>query len=49
MFSRRHAATVLAAAVAALAAPAGAQASAQDAPCPGADLTPVEGLSLIHI
>ncbi len=43
MFSRRHAATVLAAAVAALAAPAGAQASAQDAPCPGADLTPVAG------
>jgi uncharacterized protein YkwD len=43
MFSRRHAATVLAAAVAALAAPAGASASAQDAPCPGADLTPVAG------
>ena len=43
MLSRRHAATVLAAAVAALAAPAGAQASAQDAPCPGADLTPVAG------
>jgi uncharacterized protein YkwD len=43
MFSRRHAATLLAAAVAALAAPAGAQASAQDAPCPGADLTPVAG------
>jgi uncharacterized protein YkwD len=43
MLSRRHAATFLAAAVAALAAPAGAQASAQDAPCPGADLTPVAG------
>ena len=43
MFSRRHAATLLAAAVAALAAPAGAHASAQDAPCAGADLTPVAG------
>jgi len=43
MFSRRRAATVLAVAVTALAAPAGAQASAQDAPCPGADLTPVAG------
>lgn len=43
MFSRRHAATLLAAAVAALAAPAGAHASAQDAPCPGADVIPVAG------
>jgi uncharacterized protein YkwD len=43
MFSRRHAATVLAAAVAALAAPAGAQAGAQDAPCPGADVAPAAG------
>jgi uncharacterized protein YkwD len=43
MLSRRHAAALLAAAVAALAAPAGAQAAAQDAPCPGADLTPAAG------
>ena len=43
MFSRRHAATALAVAVAALAAPAGAQASAQDAPCAGADAVPTSG------
>jgi uncharacterized protein YkwD len=43
MFSRRHAATLLVAAVAALAAPAGAEAHAQDAGCPGADLVPVAG------
>src|SRR5919108_4906126 len=43
MFSRRHAATALAVAVAALAAPAGAQASAQDAPCAGADAVPTWG------
>jgi uncharacterized protein YkwD len=40
MLSRRHAVALLAAAVAALAAPAGAHASAQTAACPGADLTP---------
>ena len=43
MFSRRHAVTVLASAVAALAAPAGAQASAQTAACPGADVVPAAG------
>jgi uncharacterized protein YkwD len=43
MFSRRHAAVFMAAAVAALAAPAGAQASAQTAACPGADVVPVAG------
>jgi uncharacterized protein YkwD len=43
MVSRRHAVSVLAAAVAALAAPAGAQASAQSAACPGADVVPVAG------
>ena len=43
MFSRRHAATFLVAAVAALAAPAGAQAHAQDAACPGADVVPAAG------
>src|ERR1700754_2580600 len=43
MFSRRHAVTVLATAVAALAAPAGASASAQTAACPGADVVPVAG------
>src|SRR6185312_9539636 len=43
MFSRRHAVTVLATAVAALAAPAGAQASAQTAACPGADDVPTAG------
>jgi uncharacterized protein YkwD len=41
MLSRRRAVTVLATAVAALAAPAGAQASAQTAACPGADDVPV--------
>jgi uncharacterized protein YkwD len=40
MLSRRRATAFLAAAVAALAAPAGAQASAQDAACPGADQVP---------
>ena len=43
MLSRRHAATFLLAAVAALAAPAGAQAHAQDAACPGADVVPAAG------
>jgi uncharacterized protein YkwD len=43
MLSRRHAATFLVAAVAALAAPAGAQAHAQDAACPGADIVPAAG------
>jgi len=43
MFSRRSAATALAVAVASLAAPAGAQASAQNAPCPGADVVPTSG------
>jgi uncharacterized protein YkwD len=43
MFSRRNAATALVVAVAALAAPAGAQASAQDAACPGADVVPTAG------
>jgi uncharacterized protein YkwD len=46
MFSPRGAVTLLAtalASLAALAAPAGAQASAQSAPCPGADLVPVAG------
>src|SRR3954454_6000435 len=40
MFSRRRAIAFLATAVAALAAPAGAHASAQDAACPGADAVP---------
>jgi uncharacterized protein YkwD len=40
MLSRRRAIAFLATAVAALAAPAGAQASAQDAACPGADDVP---------
>src|SRR3954449_9120806 len=40
MFSRRRAIAFLATAAAALAAPAGAQASAQDAACPGADAVP---------
>jgi uncharacterized protein YkwD len=40
MLSRRRAIALLAAAVAALAAPAGAHASAQDAACPGADDVP---------
>ena len=40
MLSRRRAIAFLATAVAALAAPAGAQASAQDAACPGADNVP---------
>ena len=40
MLSHRRAIALLAAAVAALAAPAGAQASAQDAACPGADDVP---------
>jgi uncharacterized protein YkwD len=43
MFSRRRAATLLATAVVALAAPAGAHASAQTAACPGADLVPAAG------
>jgi uncharacterized protein YkwD len=43
MLSRRRAIAFLAAAVAALAAPAGAQASAQDAACPGADAVPAAG------
>jgi uncharacterized protein YkwD len=43
MPSLRRAVTLLATAVAALAAPAGAQASAQTAACPGADLVPVAG------
>jgi uncharacterized protein YkwD len=43
MFSRRNAATALAVAVAALATPAGARASAQDAACPGADVVPTAG------
>jgi uncharacterized protein YkwD len=40
MSSRRRAATLLATALVALAAPAGAHASAQTAACPGADLVP---------
>jgi uncharacterized protein YkwD len=40
MFSRRRAIAFLATAAAALAAPAGAHASAQDAACPGADAVP---------
>jgi uncharacterized protein YkwD len=40
MLSRRRATALLATAVAALAAPAGARASAQDAACPGADAVP---------
>src|SRR3954468_6332942 len=40
MLSRRRAIAFLATAAAALAAPAGAQASAQDAACPGADAVP---------
>jgi len=43
MFSRRRAAALLATALVALAAPAGAHASAQGAPCPGADLVPDAG------
>jgi uncharacterized protein YkwD len=43
MFSRRRAATLLATALVALAAPAGAHASAQTAPCAGADLVPDAG------
>src|SRR4051812_39523530 len=43
MLSRRRAIAFLAAAVSALAAPAGAQASAQDAACPGADTVPTAG------
>src|SRR3954462_1192523 len=43
MFSRRRAATLLATAVVALAAPAGAHASAQTAACPGADVVPAAG------
>jgi uncharacterized protein YkwD len=43
MFSRRRAVALLATAVVALAAPAGAHASAQDAPCPGADVVPSAG------
>jgi uncharacterized protein YkwD len=43
MFSRRRAVTLLATAVVALAAPAGAHASAGDAACPGADLVPSAG------
>jgi len=42
-FSRRRAVTLLATAVVALAAPAGAHASAQTAACPGADLVPSAG------
>jgi uncharacterized protein YkwD len=43
MLSRRRAIALVATAVAALAAPAGAQASAQDAACPGADAVPTAG------
>src|SRR3954469_8441295 len=43
MFSRRRAAALLATALVALAAPAGAHASAQAAACPGADLVPSAG------
>ncbi|MEA2385515.1 MAG: hypothetical protein QOH72_5486 [Solirubrobacteraceae bacterium] len=43
MFSRRRAVTLLATAVVALAAPAGAHASAQTAACPGADVVPSAG------
>jgi uncharacterized protein YkwD len=43
MFSRRRAVTLLATAVVALAAPAGAHASAQTAACAGADLVPDAG------
>src|SRR3954462_1754548 len=43
MFSRRRAAALLATALVALAAPAGAHASAQGAVCPGADLVPDAG------
>src|SRR3954447_24103529 len=43
MLSRRRAVTLLATAVVALAAPAGAHASAQTAACPGADLVPTAG------
>ena len=43
MFSRRRAVTLLATAAVALAAPAGAHASAQTAACPGADLVPSAG------
>jgi uncharacterized protein YkwD len=43
MFSRRRAVSLLATAVVALAAPAGAHASAQTAACPGADVVPSAG------
>ncbi|MEA2248124.1 MAG: hypothetical protein QOH46_2653 [Solirubrobacteraceae bacterium] len=43
MLSRRRAVTLLATVVVALAAPAGAHASAQTAACPGADLVPSAG------
>jgi uncharacterized protein YkwD len=43
MLSRRRAVTLLATAVVALAAPAGAHASAQTAACPGADVVPSAG------
>jgi uncharacterized protein YkwD len=43
MLSRRRAVAFLATAVVALAAPAGANASAGDAACPGADLVPAAG------
>jgi uncharacterized protein YkwD len=43
MLSRRRAIAFLTAAVAALVAPAGAHASAQDAACPGADAVPTAG------
>jgi uncharacterized protein YkwD len=43
MSSRRRAAVLLASALVALAAPAGAHASAQTAACPGADLVPSAG------
>jgi uncharacterized protein YkwD len=43
MFSRRRAVTLLATAIVALAAPAGAHASAQTAACPGADVVPAAG------
>ena len=43
MLSRRRAVTLLATAVVALAAPAGAHASAQTAACPGADFVPSAG------
>src|SRR3954449_4456541 len=43
MLSRRRAVTLLATAVVALAAPAGAHASAQTSACPGADVVPAAG------